>query len=142
MIMMRESYVKNYNFAVKLGLFNLSFSKITSISSAAEYETIGNGGINDTMYFFQKPKRNPDTILFERGIKLDMADDFYSLVTEGTLIRNITIIVKQGISNQRIFWIDQGIVTRRSFGDLNASDGALLIRSIEMAHTGLVELAV
>lgn len=142
MLLNLESYIKNLNFEVKMGLFSLSFSKITSISASAEYEAIGSGGENDRMYFLNKPKRSPDTIVFERGLKLSIADGFYSLIYEGVLISNITIVVKQQGLIHRMFWIDQGIVTKKSFGDLDAVSGALLIRSMELAHTGLVEIAI
>lgn len=136
------SYINNYNFEVKIGLFSLGFSKITSISSAAEYETIGKGGENDTMYFLNKPKRSPDSIIFERGMKLGISDGFCSLVSEGVILNNIMIVVKKQFLIQRIFWIDHGIVTRKSFGDLDAMSGTVLIRTLELAHTGMTEIAI
>ncbi len=133
----------NYTFEVKLGIFlSLSFSRISNLSSELEYETIGEGGNNDKMVFLNKPHRRPDRIVFEKGLQTGAMDAVYAFIAEGVKINNIMIFVKKDSKTEKIFWIDQGIVTKRSFSDLDAMKGTILIKSMELAHTGLIELAV
>lgn len=134
--------ITNYVFEVKIGVFNMSFSKVTNLVTETEYEIIGDGGNNDKMQFFNKPKRKPDTIIFEKGIKINTADAIYSLLIEGVKINNIIICVKKENLVKRIFYIDQGIITKKSFGNLDALNGEVFIRKLELAHTGLVEVSV
>ena len=141
--MTQDSYMGNYIFEVKLGIFlNLSFSRISNLSGELEYETVGEGGNNDKMVFLNKPHRRPDRIVFEKGMQTGVSDALYAFISEGVKINNIMIFVKKGARTEKIFWIDQGIVTERSFSDLDALRGTVLIKSMELAHTGLIELAV
>ena len=141
--MTQDSYMGNYIFEVKLGIFlNLSFSRISNLSGELEYETVGEGGNNDKMVFLNKPHRRPDRIVFEKGMLTVVSDALYAFISEGVKIYNIMIFVKKGARTEKIFWIDQGIVTKRSFSDLDALRGTVLIKSMELAHTGLIELAV
>ena len=141
--MTQDSYMGNYIFEVKLGIFlNLSFSRISNLSGELEYETVGEGGNNDKMVFLNKPHRRPDRIVFEKGLQTGAMDAVYAFIAEGVKINNIMIFVKKDSKTEKIFWIDQGIVTKRSFSDLDAMKGTILIKSMELAHTGLIELAV
>ncbi|SEU01801.1 phage tail protein [Enterocloster lavalensis] len=141
--MTQDSYMGNYIFEVKLGIFlNLSFSRISNLSGELEYETVGEGGNNDKMVFLNKPHRRSDRIVFEKGMQTGVSDALYAFISEGVKINNIMIFVKKCARTEKIFWIDQGIVTKRSFSDLDALRGTVLIKSMELAHTGLIELAV
>lgn len=141
--MAKDTYIGNYVFEVKLGIFlSLSFSKISNLASEVEYETFGEGGNNDKMLFFNKPHRKPDTIVFEKGMQTGTLDALYSFIVEGVKINNIMIFVKKGTTTEKIFWIDQGIVTKKTFTDLDAMNGKIMVKSMELAHTGLVELSI
>ncbi|MFP3153552.1 phage tail protein [Lachnospiraceae bacterium ZAX-1] len=140
---MAENYLPGYEFKVRIGLFvTLNFSKITNLSTEVEYESIGDGGNNDKMRFYNKPKRKPDTIIFERGINTGISNTLYSLVIEGLKVSSVMIEVMLNGSMEKIFWIDEAMITKRSFTDLDASKSSVLIRRLEMIHTGLVEIEV
>ena len=94
------------------------------------------------MDFLNTPHRRPDRIVFEKGMQTGVSDALFAFISEGVKINNIMIFVKKGARTEKIFWIDQGIVTKRSFSDLDALRGTVLIKSMELAHTGLIELAV
>lgn len=138
-----DAYVPNYNFEVQLGLsIKVSFSKISGISSNAEYGVIADGGNMDRMYFFEKPKRKPDTLSFNKGLAAGLSTDILSLLVEGVKINDIMILVKRDERINRIFYIEQGILTKVSFSDLDAGHNEILVRTMELQHTGMVEIPV
>ena len=136
-----DEYLTNYTFEVQLGMSKINFAKISNISTDLEYEIIGDGGNNDRMQFFEKPNRRPDTIVFEKGLKKE-SDAGMAFVVVGMKFDNIMILVKKGMTTERIFFIEQGIVTRIGYTDLDAGRGEILIKRIELQHTGIVEMMV
>ena len=138
-----DSYIGNYSFQVQLGLFvKLSFQKITNIETEIEIETLGDGGNNERMYFFEKPKRKPDRIVFHRGVVSGLKGNVVSYLSEGVKVNDIMILVKRGSSIKKIFYIEQGIISKISYSDLDALNGQILITSMEMQHTGIAEIPV
>lgn len=138
----RNNYASNYNFEVQLGLnIKINFSKISSISSNKEYETIADGGNTDRIYFFEKPKRKPDTITFSKGLAI-AAGNVLSWLTEGVKIDDIMILVKEESLIRKIFYIEQGILTRISFSDLDAIHNEIIIKTMELQHTGIIEIPI
>lgn len=138
-----DGYVLNYIFEVQLGLIiKINFSKISGISSNAEYGIIADGGNTDRMYFFKKPKRRPDTVTFSKGLVTRAGGDILSWLVVGMKINDIIILVKQEATTQKIFYIEQGILTKISFSDLDAIRNEIIIRTMELQHTGIVEIPV
>lgn len=137
-----DEYLTNYIFEVQFGdSATYSFSKISNIASGTDYEIIGDGGNNDYMYLFEKPNRKPETIIFERGLKKS-SDGEKIYIVQGLKINNIMILVKKGDVTERIFFIEQGMVTKMSYTDLDASHGEILVSRMEMQHTGIIEMPV
>lgn len=138
----RKDYASNCNFEVQLGLnIKINFSKISGISSNKEYETIADGGNTGRMYFFEKPKRKPDTVAFSKGLAI-AADKALSWLAEGVKINDIMILVKEENLIKKIFYIEQGILTRISFSDLDAIHNEIIIKTMELQHTGIIEIPV
>ena len=134
----RGEYLTSYVFEVQFGSLKFSFSKVSNISSQTEYDVVADGGINDRMFLFEKPNRRPDTISFERGIKLGKDAEAF-LVERGMKVHGIYIFVKKDGYTERTFFIEEGIVTGISYTDLDASRGEILIKKMEMQHTGIKE---
>lgn len=135
-----SKYITNYEFEVQFGTdIRLSFSKISNISSATEYEVIADGGNNSRMSFAEKAKRRPDTISFQKGIMQDAGSEVLSWLVEGLKINEIMIIVKKEGEIKNIFFIEQGVITNITFSDLNALSAELMIKTMELQHTGLVQ---
>lgn len=138
-----DGYVLNCNFEVQLGLsVKVNFSKISGISSNAEYEVIADGGNTDRMYFFEKPKRKPDTLTFSKGMAAGYGADILSWLVEGIKINDIMILVRQEGRIKKIFYIEQGILTKISFSDLDALRNEIIIKTMELQHTGIVEIPI
>ena len=140
---LQTDYVPNFIYEVQLGLvIKMGFAKISNISSDAEFEVIADGGNTDTMYFFGKPKRKPDTITFSKGLAIGKGADALSWLVAGLKINDTIITVRKENQAKRVFYIEQGILTKISFSDLDATNNQLMIKTMEMQHTGILEMPV
>lgn len=138
-----NKYISNFNFEVQLGLIvTVHFSKISNISTKRDFTVLADGGVNDRMYFFEKPKREPDTLTFHKGLAVGAGAAILSWLSEGLKINDIMILVKKENIIKKIFYIEQGILTNISFSDLDALNGEILIKTMEIRHTGIVEIPV
>ena len=138
---LQDEYIPNFSYEVHLGLIlKIGFIKISNLSSDREVEVIADGGNNDVMYFFEKPKRKPDTITFSKGLALGTGAGSLSWLVEGLRVNDIMIVVRRGKQAKRIFYIEQGILTKISFSDLDALNNQVMIKTMEMQHTGLIEI--
>jgi len=138
-----DEYVSNYSFEVQLGLvIKIGFAKITNISSEREYGIQADGGNNDRMFFYEKAKRKPDVISFHKGLTTGVGAAILAWLVEGLKVNDIMILVKKNGSTEKIFFIEQGIVTKVSFSDFDALKGEVIIKTMEMQHTGVVEIPV
>ncbi|NLV16013.1 MAG: hypothetical protein GXY50_02215 [Syntrophomonadaceae bacterium] len=137
-----NSYLPNYSFEVRIDGISFGFSKVNNISASIEYDTIVNGGHNDKPVILPKPKRTPDTIIFEKGLKADLGDLMFSMLTEGKKVGGIMIFVKLDGRIKRIFTISSGVIVRREFASLDAMGDQVFIEALQIAHTGLTEVAI
>lgn len=140
---LKDNYISNYEFEVQLGLMvKVNFQKISNIESEGEFDVFADGGNNDRMYFFERPKRKPDRIIFSKGMAIGTKSAILSCLVEGIKVNDIMILVKKNSTTEKIFFIEQGVISKVSFSDLDALDGKILIKSLEMQHTGVVEIPV
>lgn len=129
-----------YEFEVGIGpLITMSFSKITDLGRSGSLGVIGDGGNNDTMHFYLKPRREPDTIRFERGWMTGVKSKVMSYLFEGVIVNNVMIMVKRNGKTEKTLSIERGVLTRISYSDLDASQSKILIKTLEIQHTGLKE---
>ncbi|NLL19872.1 MAG: hypothetical protein GX262_12775 [Clostridia bacterium] len=137
-----NSYIPNFSFEVRINGTSFGFSKVNNISGSVEYDTIVNGGHNDAPVLLLKPKRTPDMIIFEKGLKADMGDLVFSQLHEGKKVSNIMIFVKLNGKIKRIFTISSGVIIRREFAPLDAAGNQVFLQALQIAHTGLSEVAL
>lgn len=137
-----NSYIPNYSFEVMLEGMTFGFSRVNNISASVEFDTIIDGGTNDSPVLMIKPKRMPDMIVFEKGLKADLGDTLFSLLTVGKKITGILIFVKNNGSTKRIFTITSGVIVRREFSPLDAMGNELFLELLQIAHTGITEVAL
>jgi len=137
-----NSYLPNYSFEVRIDGFSFGFAKVHNISGSIEFDTIVNGGHNDAPVILPKSKRTPDMIVFEKGLKAGLSDLAFSLLTEGKKVANVLIFVKLNGQIKRIFSITNGIIVRREFSPLDAMGDEVFMEAMQVAHTGLIEIAV
>lgn len=125
---------------MSVGILRIGFSKITNMSQSAELETIMEGGYNDGPRFFTKPKSKVETLVLEHGIK----NNFISNLTidslkVGTKVSMGIIMVMDGMIPLKTLYFEYGIITKLDYGELDAVNKTVLIRKLEISHTGLIE---
>ena len=140
---MAYDLITGYEFEVQLGmLITVNFTKISDMSSMGEFDVRADGGINDRMFFSPKPHRTPDTLVFHKGWASGLASTVMSFLEPGLRIEGILILIKKNGKLKKSFYIEQGILTRITYSDLDAMSSSIIIKSMELAHTGLKEYGV
>ena len=57
-------------------------------------------------------------------------------------LAGVVIILGRNETNFKGFTFDEGIITKIDYGDLNALSNEILIKRLEIAHSGLYETEV
>ncbi|MCH5281435.1 MAG: phage tail protein [Lachnospiraceae bacterium] len=136
-----EKLLPSYNFLVTIGKEVFSFSKVSNLVSQIEYETVLEGGNNDHPLLFPKQKSTPDILILEKGVRERSTDQVFNSLMEGMHVELVTILlIKDDIHLLKAFFLKEGIITKRTFSDLDAMRYDLLIETMEIAHSGLVEV--
>ena len=136
----REDLVANNRFIVTLGPLMYSFSKVTNISDSIELETITEGGYNDSPRFFEKPKAKVETLVLERGVQAGDSLGLDLMLKVGMHVYVASIIVMNEGKVAKTYSFEEGIVTKWEVGGLEAVGKQLLIKKLEISHTGLLEI--
>lgn len=131
------------NFLVTIGQEIFSFSKVSNLAAQVEYETVQEGGNNEYPLLFPKQKTNPDTLILEKGVREWTVDPVFNSLWEGMQVEQVTILLfKYGILLRKALFFKKGLIVKRTFSDLDALRGELLIETLEIAHSGLIEIPV
>ena len=139
----REKLVPSHSFLVTIGPAMFSFSKISNLMSRVEYDSIIEGGNNDYPHLFKKANTQPDTLILEKGVRTRSSDLVFNLLTEGMQVEMVTImLLKNGTDLEKVFFFKKGMIVKRQFSTLDAMSNELLIETLEIAHSGLVEVPI
>lgn len=140
---MADYFISGYEFEVQLGIaLSVSFSKVRNLSYQGDVEVLADGGDNERMYFAAKQRRHPDRTVFERGWQTGLTSMIMSYLTPGLTIKGILILVKRNGSLKKTFYIEEGIISRVTFSDLDALNSNIIIKSMELVHTGVTEYGI
>lgn len=140
--MAHDSLIPNFSYSVTFDMIKVGFTKVSNISGSAEIETIVNGGHNDAPIILRKPKRNPDMLVFERGIHTSLSDTAFAFFKEGHKVDAITINVLRDGKTVRMFFVTGGIIVRREYAPLDAMGSGVFLQALQVAHTGITEVAL
>ena len=138
--------IPNHNFILAIGKELLSFSKVSNISRALDYDTITEGGLNTMVRSLTKPKQQQETLVLEKGVNLFRMDDNHlytdlGLKPGGRIKDAVTLIVLGDKETfDRYYCLDEGVVVRWEVGNLDAMGREVLIERFEIAHSGLEEM--
>lgn len=128
-------------FLVVIGNTRLSFAKVSNLESSIDVDIIQVGGLNQLVHVAASPKKQQQTITFERGImtKSSILDKIKPGIRLG---KSIEIMVLQTDKNKtskivKKFYINDGLVTKWEASTLDALSNEVLIQKFEIAHTGL-----
>ncbi|MCI8991429.1 MAG: phage tail protein [Eubacterium sp.] len=137
---MHNDLAKHTKFKVILNGTPLGFSKVSNISATMEFETVVEGGVNDRVHYLPKPRQTMDKLVLEYGIA--SGELLRTTLTAGSeLNMGIVIMVmpESGAIPTATYEADWGIVTKWEIDTLDALDSGLLIKKVEISHTGLNE---
>lgn len=135
----REELLMNNKFIVSLNLAVFSFAKVTNLTGSIELETIQEGGYNDSPRFLYKARDKTDTLVLERGLQRNRIASEMLLKT-GIPVNVATIMVLHNGGVAKTYGFEYGIITKWDVGELDARGKEILIRKLEISHTGLFEL--
>lgn len=135
-----DNLAQHTKFKVILNGTPLGFSKVSNISATMEFETVVEGGLNDRVHYLQKPRQSLDKLVLEYGIA--SGEFLRTTLTAGSeLSMGIVIMVmpENGFVPTATYEADWGIVTKWEIDTLDALNSGLLIKKVEISHTGLNE---
>lgn len=140
-----HSFLATHQFMVTLGIFVTSFSSVTNIERAIEYDTIQEGGVNDHVHTWPKPTGQQHRLIFEKGAA--RFNPFYTADGPNGVIKlgqrfpmGGTIIIMDGNIDflpRRIYTFDNPTVVRWEVSSLSGSDASVIIDRLEVVHDGL-----
>lgn len=136
----QSKLARNTRFKVILDKRILGFSKISNISATMEYETVAEGGVNDRVYYLPKPRQNLDKLTLEYGIA--SGDLLRTTLDAGTVLSTgfvIMVLPQSGSIPTATYTARWGIITKWEIDTLDAQNSSLLIKKVEISHTGLEE---
>ena len=136
----QDNLAKRTKFNVILDGMPLGFSKISNISSTMEFETVVEGGVNDRVHYLPKPRQSLDKLILEYGIA--SGELLRTTLTAGyELTKGIIIMVMpdSGMVPTATYQANWGIVTKWEIDTLDATSSGLLIKKVEISHSGLDE---
>lgn len=128
----------NHRFMLSVGSMSMSFSKISGIENSLEIETSKEGNNMNGNNFLVSPKSKLSVLTLEHGVH--RSSNALKKLTLGTEIKDGNIIVLDGRLPTQMYSFDSGIVSSFKIMDLNAMEKKVLIRSLQITHTGLREI--
>lgn len=138
-----KELLPSHSFLVSIGSDTFSFSKVKNMVAQIEYDAVPEGGNNDYPLLFRKQKTNPDTLILEKGVRTRSSDSAFNALREGMQVEQVTImLMKNGTDLDKVFFFRKGMIVKRTFSTLDAMGNELFIESLEIAHSGLVEVSV
>lgn len=131
-----EQFLTNYQFAVYIGKITYGFAKVTNLVQEQEYDSIQEGG-NPGPVFFRKARSKLDTLVLEKGVRAGDLDPLARLIEVGMPVQAVVISIGSLENGYLWYSFDEGVVTKVELDNLDAMGNAVLIRKVEIAHSGL-----
>mgnify|MGYP003315638952 CR=1 FL=1 len=131
---MGKQILTNSNFVVSIGNQNYGFSNVSNIVTELPVEQYFEGGNNWHPHILISQKRNNETLVLKGGIATDI-----SMFSIGEVVKDIVIMVVSGGKVIKNYSIDSGVVAKCELDGLDALDGSILIRTVEILHSGIHE---
>lgn len=134
-----SSLLTSQHFTVYIGENAYGFAKVSNISAELEYDSVIEGGRNTHPLLFRKAKGKQDVMTLEKGVRLTASGAAVSL-NVGTKVSGVMIGIRKDKKECLDFTFDEGIVTKAEISNLDAMGHEVLIKKMEIAHTGLRQI--
>lgn len=136
----QDNLALHTNFKVILDGMPLGFSKVSNLSASTEFETVAEGGLNDRVHYLVKPRQSLDKLILEYGIASgELTRTTLAAGTELSMGIVIMVMPTSGSIPTATYQADWGIVTKWEIDTLDAGKSGILIKRMEIAHSGLSE---
>lgn len=140
-----DELVPAYTFEVYFGnQVKVGFAKVSNIGMGEEMDWIPDG--DEGKSAVKEGKRHKhhrwDHIVLERGMSTGTNDEVIRKLIAGVHLYNVMIMLLFNGKPVRMFSIEEGVITRCSFSDMDALRSEVIIRTMEIQHTGIEEVTV
>lgn len=132
-----EPFLRNNQFTVHIGNTAYGFAKLSNLVQEQEYDSIQEGGRNWSPVFFRKAKSKMDTMVLEKGVRGTAPAAGARLIEVGMKLTGVVITIGAGTDAYLKYTFDEGVVTKVELDPLDAMGNSVLLRRVEIAHSGL-----
>jgi phage tail-like protein len=114
------------------------FSRVKGLVRETKVEARREGGVNDFEYKFATQTTYGNLIL-ERGLADPFLWGWHEDVIEGRVLRRTVTVTLQNHLGEEVWrWlVERAFPVKWTGTDLDASSGAVLVESVELAHHGI-----
>jgi len=125
------------------GMFVGGFSKVKNIQRKIAREPYEEGGLNTQPIILASPQKELSQLVLEKGyVKMNpMVKSINNEIrTQEHIFRlGSLLVVNEYYIPIRTFYFEKGIISEWSMSDLDATSPNILVDSITIQHTGLIE---
>ena len=89
-----NDYGTSFEFEVSFQNVVIGFSKVSNMQANIEYDVIHEGG-NDIPILLPIPRKQPDTITFEKGLLLNSSQSTWDKLRPGMMVSAVAIHIKK-----------------------------------------------
>ncbi len=133
-------YLSDANYLVVINNMLLGFSRVKNLSCQQERENVEEGG-EEVPISVEAVSQKMETLILEKAVAVDLESILARTLVPGCEIYGMCLLIMTGDRKiRKTFFMENGIVVKRSFSDLNAESGDIFRLSLEISHTGLVEI--
>jgi len=137
----REALLLNNRFVISMGLTVYSFAKVSNLVDSYEVEAFQQGGSNRYPELVAKQKSKPETLILESGVVRGHSAGHEKQFSAGEPVKNVTIMVMDHSKVAKTYFFEHGIITKWEISGLDALGKDILIKKLEITHSGLQEVS-
>lgn len=136
-----KRYLSSCGYLVCINKVLLGFSKVSGLVMEMDSEAYVEGGNGALPYIMRKKESNNKILTFEKGISKGFDQTVLWAAVPGCRVDDILIIVKRNTFEiDKVFYVEEGVITKISYSNLDAASSDILTISFELSHSGLMEM--
>ncbi len=137
--------LSGYKFMVFINYVPLGFTKISNREIITEFETLQEGGKNDSLHYLYKPYSTEKTLVLERGeVSRGIATSLLVKLSPGTRIEHDIIILgyNRNTTISKVYFVSGCVVKKWSANDFDAMDSKVMVEKFEINYANFEEKLV
>ena len=121
----------------------IGFSRVSNISLGKTIHAVSDVGNHRRRYYYrdrdEESRMGHNVLVLERGVSTDESDKLLRKYVAGVNIESMTIKILQNGKAVRMLAVNNAVVIKSGFSDLDASQTSVMMRRIEIRHSGIEE---